>query len=88
MDIDWSEYKRSQSYRIKVDNYLGGKKAELALPRTQGPKMATDAQIRLACARDINVKGLTFTEATQAINARAKEMAANEAECLRVFGLV
>jgi hypothetical protein len=64
MDIDWSEYKRNQSYRIKVDNYLAAKKVELALPRREWqPQRVGSTMIAMCDKRGLNVRGMTASEA-------------------------
>jgi len=68
MVIDWSEYKRSQSYRIKVDSYLAGKKAELATPRREWqPQRVSSNMIALCDKRGLNVRGMTANEAAAAL---------------------
>jgi hypothetical protein len=101
--IDSSQWRNSEAYRTQARNEVESQRAALMLPRTAptGPKMASASQKRLCATYGIDCKDMTFSEAAQAINAYAKansrrspnaltaaEMAANEAECLRVFGPV
>lgn len=77
MEIDWSEYKRSASYRIKVDSYLAGKKAELATPRREWqPQRVSGTMIRICEKRGLDVRGMTATEAANALADHKRAMTA------------
>jgi len=68
MEINWSEYKRSASYRAQVDSYLAGKKAELATPRREWqPQRVSNNMIALCDKRGLNVRGMTAGDAAAAL---------------------
>ena len=97
--IDSSQWRKDKTYRDRARNEVDAQRAALALPRTArtGPQMVSAAMIRIADKHDLDVRGMTASEAAQALKEHtrpqpnaltAAEMAANEAECLRVFGPV
>lgn len=78
MDIDWSEYKRSQSYRIKVDNYLAGKKLEAAQPRREWqPARVSATMITLCDKRGLDVRGMTANDAAAALKEHTRPITHN-----------
>lgn len=97
--IDSSQWRKDAAYRTQARNEVEAQRAELMLPRTArtGPQMVSAAMIRISAKQGIDVRGMTASEAAAALKEHtrpqpnaltAAEMAANEAECLRVFGPV
>lgn len=78
MNIDWSEYKKSPSYRATVDSYLAGKKLEAAQPRREWqPQMVSRTMITLCDKRGLNVRGMTANDAAAALKAHTKPVTHN-----------
>ena len=97
--IDSSQWRSSEAYRTQARNEVEAQRAALMLPRTArtGPQMVSAAMIRISAKQGLDVRGMTASEAANALKEHtrpqpnaitAAEMAANEAECLRVFGPV
>jgi hypothetical protein len=95
--IDSSQWRNSGAYRTQARAEVDAQRAALMLPRTArtGPQMASAAMIRISAKQGLDVRGMTASEAANALKEHtrpqpnaitAAEMAANEAECLRVFG--
>lgn len=76
MDIDWSEYRKSPSYRATVDAYLAGEKLRAAQPRREWqPQRVSAAMIRICDKRGLDVRDMTATEAAEALRAHIRPVA-------------
>ena len=72
--IDSSQWRSSQAYRTQARNEVEPQRAALMLPRTTrtGPQMVSAAMIRISDKHGLDVRGMTASEAANALKAHTK----------------